>query len=55
MTSFLRSLWRAPGLSSMVMATVAAGVAILTTAFGLADAAIWRSAPFADADRIAMV
>ncbi len=53
--SFFRSLSRAPGLSLMVVGTVAAGVAALTVAFGMADAAILRAPPFADVDRVAMV
>ena len=51
----LRSLGRAPGVPATVVGTMAIGIGALVTAFTLVDAALWRSPPFADADRIVMV
>ncbi len=53
--ALFRPLWRARGLSLTVVCTVAAGVAILTTAFGLFDAAVLRAPPFAGANRLAIL
>ncbi len=53
--ALFRRLWRARGLSLTVACTVAAGVAILTTAFALFDAAVLRAPPFPGADRLAIV
>ncbi|MEO7996329.1 MAG: ABC transporter permease [Gemmatimonadaceae bacterium] len=41
--------------SFAIIAFVAIGVAALTTAFNLADAALWRSPPLDDADRLLVV
>ena len=45
----MRSLLRARGLTAAVVCTLAIGIGALTTAFGLADAALWREPPFDDA------
>jgi hypothetical protein len=54
-TATFRSLARAPALSIGVVVTLALGVAALSTAFGVVNAALWRQPPFPDADRIAML
>src|SRR5688500_17252577 len=53
--AFLRSIMRARALTLGVVVTVALGVAVLTTAFGIAHAAIFRQPPFDDADELAML
>ncbi len=50
-----RSLARARALSIGVVVTLALGVAALSTAFGVVNAALWRQPPFPDAGRIAML
>jgi putative ABC transport system permease protein len=50
-----RSLVRSRGLSLAVVCTMAIGVGILTTTFGVVDAAVLRPPPFAGADRLAVL
>ena len=50
-----RSIARSRSLSLAVASTVAVGVGILTTVFGLVDAAVLRPPPFLDAERIAVL
>ncbi|MEP6781507.1 MAG: ABC transporter permease [Gemmatimonadaceae bacterium] len=51
----LRSVTRERGTSLSIVLTVAIGIAALTTAFGMADAALWRQPPFPDAEHIVLV
>lgn len=51
----VRRLIRARGFSLFVAVTLAAGVAALTLACGVVDAALWRQPPFGDAPRIAII
>ncbi|MDQ6611687.1 MAG: ADOP family duplicated permease [Gemmatimonadota bacterium] len=51
----LRSISRERGTSLSIVLTVAVGIAALTTAFGLADAALWRPPPFADAASVVLI
>ncbi len=53
--STLRSLARAPRLSAAVVITIALGVAALTSAFGIVQAALYRLPPFPEASRLAML
>jgi putative ABC transport system permease protein len=55
MQSALRSLTRGRWLSLSVVATIALGVAALTTTFGIVHAALFRQPPFDDADRMAVL
>jgi putative ABC transport system permease protein len=51
----LRGVLRERGSAISIVLTIAVGVAALTLAFGLADAALWRQPPFADASRLVFV
>ena len=51
----LRSITRERSTSLSIVLTVAIGIAALTTAFGMADAALWRQPPFADAASVVLV
>lgn len=51
----LRSLVRAPALSTAVVLTLALGVAVLATTFGVINAALLRQPPFPDAGRLALL
>src|SRR5688572_5885389 len=53
--SAFRSLTVSRGLTIMVVLTLAVGVATVTTAFGVVNAALFRQPPFAEADRIALL
>jgi predicted permease len=53
--SVLRGLARARGFSLAVAGTLAAGVAALTLAFGVVDAALWREPPFSEAANIVII
>ncbi len=53
--SALRSLARARGMAAAVIITIAVGVAVLTTAFMMFDAAILRPPPFAAVERLALI
>ena len=55
LTSALRSVARGRLLSLSVVATIALGVAALTTTFGIVHAALFRQPPFHDASRLAML
>jgi putative ABC transport system permease protein len=52
---WLRSLSHARALSAAVVLTIAIGVAVLTTAFGVVNAALWRQPPFDDAARLTLL
>jgi putative ABC transport system permease protein len=51
----LRSLSRTPALALAIVLTLALGTGVLTTTFGVVNAALWRQPPFPDADRLAML
>ena len=51
----LRSLTRGRWLTMAVVATIALGVAALTTTFGIVHAALFRQPPFQEADRVAVL
>ena len=51
----LRYLRRRPVFAVTVWVTLAAGIAVATTAFGVARAILWRPLPFQDADHLAFV
>ena len=51
----LLSITRERSTSGSIVLTVAIGIAELTTAFGMADAAVWRQPPFADAASVVLV
>jgi putative ABC transport system permease protein len=51
----LRSVARDRGLSAGVILTIATGVAIFATTFGVVNAALFRPPPFPEAGRIAML
>jgi putative ABC transport system permease protein len=51
----LRSLTRGRWLTLAVVATIALGVAALTTTFGIVHAALFREPPFHDAERVAVL
>lgn len=50
--SALKYLRRRPVFAVTVWATLAAGIAVATTAFGVARAILWRPLPFHDADNL---
>jgi putative ABC transport system permease protein len=51
----IRTLRHARGVSAVAIVTLALGIAAATTMFGVAYAALLRPAPFADADRLAIL
>jgi putative ABC transport system permease protein len=51
----LRRASRQPVTTTTVILTLAATIAAVTTAFGLADAILWRPLPYADAERLVFV
>jgi putative ABC transport system permease protein len=53
--STLRSLAGSRALSTMVVATLAIGIAIFAATFGVINAALFRAPPFADAERVALL
>ena len=53
--TLIRSLWRSPALTIGVVATLAVGVAALTTTFAIVNAALFRPPPFDEAQRLAML
>jgi predicted permease len=59
LTNDVRWAWRAlrrrPLQSAAAAATLAAAIATVTTALGLATAVLWRPLPFTDADRLVFV
>lgn len=50
-----RSLVRAPAFSTAVVLTLVLGIAVLTTTFGVINAALLRQPPFPDAGRLALL
>ncbi|HUP25194.1 MAG TPA: ADOP family duplicated permease [Thermoanaerobaculia bacterium] len=50
-----RSLWRSPGYSAMVVATLALGVAANAAIFGLLDAVLLRPLPYHEPERLVRV
>ncbi len=50
-----RAVKHSPAFFGIIGGTVLAGVALLTVAFSVVDAALWREPPFDDASRIAVV
>ena len=50
-----RYLRRRPGFAVAVSLTLAAGIAVATTAFGVARAVLWRPLPFSDPGRLVFV
>ena len=54
LSQLVRSALRARGGASIIL-TIAVGVGALTSAFGFADAAIWRQPPFAEAAGLVMI
>lgn len=55
LSSAVRVLTRAPRLSLGVVITLALGVGVLTTAFGIVHAALFRQPPFPEASRVALL
>ncbi len=55
LSTTLRSLTRTPALALAIVSTLALGTGVLTTTFGVVNAALWRQPPFPDADRLAML
>ena len=55
MSRLVESVRRNKRFSIAIVCTLAAGVAALTLAFGVVDAALWRQPPFEGAGRIAIV
>lgn len=53
--SVARYLRRRPGFALAVSATLAIGIAMAATAYGLARAVLWRTLPFDDATRLVFV
>ncbi len=51
----LRRLARRPALTSVEIATLAAGVGVATALFCIADAVVLRPLPYRDASRLALV
>lgn len=51
----LRNLRRTPGLTAVIVATLALGIGATTAMFSVADAALFRPLPFRDADRLVVV
>jgi predicted permease len=51
----LRFTRRRPAFACAVVLTLGAAIGAATTAFGLAEATIWRALPFADEDRLVFV
>src|SRR5262245_66013208 len=51
----IRSLARMRGLAAAAIVTLALGIGATTTMFSVVDAALLRSAPFAEADRLAIL
>jgi predicted permease len=50
-----RSLRRAPGYSVLVAATLALGIGVNTALFSVVDALLFKTLPYADADRLMVV
>lgn len=50
-----RNLSRTPGLTTIIVATLALGIGAATAMFSVADAALFRPLPFRDADRLVVV
>jgi putative ABC transport system permease protein len=51
----LRLARHRPAFAGTLVLTLAAAIAAVTTAFGVASAVLWRPLPFAHADRLAFV
>ena len=51
----VRLVVRRPGVSALVVITLAIGIAATTIAFSVADAVLWHPLPFRDADRLVRV
>ncbi len=51
----VRLLYRRPGISALVVAALALGIAATTVVFSLADAILWHPMPFRDAGRLVRV
>jgi putative ABC transport system permease protein len=51
----VRLFVRRPGVSALVVITLAIGIAATTIAFSVADAVLWHPLPFRDADRLVRV
>ena len=51
----VRNLRRTPGLTAIIIATLALGIGATTAMFSVADAALFRPLPFRNADRLVVV
>jgi putative ABC transport system permease protein len=51
----VRNLRRTPGLTAIIVATLALGIGATTAMFSVADAALFRPLPFRNADRLVVV
>ncbi|HYO82773.1 MAG TPA: ABC transporter permease, partial [Bryobacteraceae bacterium] len=51
----IRTLWRSPAFTCVVVATLALGIGASTTIFSVINCILLKPMPFRDADRIAMV
>ena len=50
-----RVLWRSPGYSAVVIATIALGIGVNAAIFSVVYAVLWRSLPYPDASRLVVV
>jgi putative ABC transport system permease protein len=50
-----RLLWKAPGFTAVVLATLALGIGAVTAIFSVVDAALLKPLPFRDAERLLAV
>src|SRR5206468_7875620 len=54
-TSALRQMWRAPGLTFIIVAVLALGIGAATAVFSIMEAVLLRPLPYAHVDRLVAI